>query len=60
VAIASPHARLGHRKTLFLGTEPTDGYPKGTTVGGLIVHEDDGSMWKLLLGPIKQACWTGK
>lgn len=47
------------RTALLLGTEPTDGFPLGTTVGGVIVADPNGSLWKLLVGPIKQACWTG-
>ena len=48
------------RQTLLLGTEPTDGFPLGATVGGMIsIDPSSGAMWKLLLGPQKQSCWTG-
>lgn len=48
------------RTTLLLGTEPTDGFPLGTTVGGVITQDNgpSGEIWKLMVGPVKQSCWT--
>ena len=47
------------RTSIALGTEPTDGFPLGMTVGGWIQTEPDGSMYKLMVGPHHAACWVG-
>ena len=47
------------RASIALGTEPTDGFPLGMTVGGWIQTEPDGSMYKLMVGPHHAACWVG-
>ena len=47
------------RRSLALGSEPTDGFKNGSTVAGWIVEEEDGSMYKLILGKWDQSTWVG-
>ena len=47
-----------HRRSLVLGSEPTDGFANGSTVAGFI-REENGTIYKLIVGPWDQSCWTG-
>ena len=46
------NAPTNRRTMLLLGTEPTDGYPLGSTVGGVLTQDSGaaGPIWKLIVG----------
>lgn len=58
-AAASTASTSSTRMTIALGTEPTDGFPLGKTVGGFIRTDELGKHWKIMVGPHHAACWTG-
>jgi arylsulfatase B len=64
VPVLLPHELSGAnttpRTSLVLATEPTDGFRNGSTVGGFLQQESDGSLWKIILGTWDQATWVGK
>ena len=47
------------RRSLALGSEPTDGHKNGTTVAGWIAEDQSGAIFKLILGSWDQSTWVG-